>query len=143
MKTVKLLALAAIMLGFLLHKFYYYDPIYGCQITIIPSFLPSNNNTKEVIKMIKEGSPDDYIRLCRYVRVINKNPSCGGLDGGCFKSSKPRTIYTGNDQVNIAISAATLIHETCHAIQGAEGRTLNESECYAAMHAYLKAVTIF
>jgi len=143
MKTVKLLVLATIIFGFLLYKFYYYDPAYGCQITIIPSFLPSNTNTKTILKMIKKGSPDDYLRLCKYVRVINKNPSCGGLDGGCFKPSKPKTIYTGNDQANIALSASILVHETCHAIQATERSRLSEPECYSVSNRYLNEVTVY
>jgi len=91
--------------------------------------------------MIKHGAPDDYSRICHYVSVINKNPSCGGLDGGCFQPSKPRTIYIGNDQANIAMSGAIVIHEVCHAIQAAEKRPLKETECYSVGNYYLKSVT--
>ena len=143
MKVLKWVALSAILIGFLIYKFYYYDPVYGCQITIIPSFLPSNNDTKTILKMIREGSPDDYLRICEYVRVINKNPSCGGLDGGCYKPSKPYTIYIGNDQRNIAMAAYTIIHETCHALQVQDGRNLSETECYKIGASYLRAVTLY
>lgn len=141
MKIVKLLILLGLLIGFLYNKFYYYDPAGNCRILIIPTFLPSNNSTKDILKMIKSGSPDDYLRICQYVSVINKNPSCGGFDGGCFKPSKPRTIYTGNDQGNIALSGSVIVHETCHAIQAAEGKRINERECYKAGNSYLRAVT--
>jgi len=141
MKKVKLLILAFLLLLFLLSKFFYYDPNFGCNIFIVPSFLPSNNNTKNILKMIKKGAPDDYLRICQYVSVINKNPSCGGLDGGCFQPTKPRTIYIGNDQGNIAMSGALVIHEVCHAIQASEKRPMTERECYSAGNSYLNIVT--
>ncbi len=141
MKKLKLLLLFLLIALFLVYKFFYYDSDFGCKITIIPTFLPSNTNTKSVLKMIKYGAPDDYMRICQYVSIINKNPSCGGFDGGCFQSSKPRTIYIGNDQSNIAMSGAIIVHETCHAIQAAERRAMTERECYAAGNTYLNTVT--
>jgi len=115
-KYIKLLILF-ILLGFYTYaNFYYFDPEAGCKITIIPTFLPSNYNTKDMLKIIKRAAPDDYMRVCQYVTTINKNPSCGGFDGGCFQPSKPGVIYIGNDQGNIALAAAIIVHETCHAI---------------------------
>lgn len=140
---MKLLTLL-ILLGFFAYsKFYYFDPEYGCSITIIPTFLPSNYDTKEILRMIKKGSPDDYLRICKYIKFINKNPSCGGFDGGCFQTSKPGMIYIGNDQGNIAYAAAIVVHETCHAIQGAEHKRLGERECYTQGYEYLQTVTQF
>ena len=141
MKKLKLLILFFLLGLFLYSKFYYYDPSFGCNIVIIPAFLPSNNDTKQILKMIKSGAPDDYMRICKYVSIINKNPSCGGFDGGCFQPSKPRTIYIGNDQSNIAMSGALVIHEMCHAIQAAERRSMSERECYTAGNSYLNTVT--
>ena len=144
MKKYFRLLILLLLFGFYAYsKFYYFDPEYGCKITIIPTFLPSNYNTKEVLKIIKQGSPDDYMRICRYVKVINKNPSCGGFDGGCFQPSKPGMIYIGNDQGNIALAAAIVVHETCHAIQGYEHRRLSEIECYSQGNSFLNYVTQF
>ena len=142
-RFLKILCLL-ILLGFYAYSsFYYFDPDFGCRITIIPTFLPSNYNTKEILKLIKQGAPDDYMRVCSYIKVINKNPSCGGFDGGCFQPSKPGVIYIGNDQGNIALAAALVVHETCHAIQGSEQRRLDERECYSQGNAFITVVTQF
>ena len=142
-KYIRLLILL-ILLGFYAYSnFYYFDPDYGCKITIIPTFLPSNYNAKEILKIIKKGAPDDYMRVCRYVTTINKNPSCGGFDGGCFQPSRPGVIYIGNDQGNIALAAAIIVHETCHAIQGSQQQQLHETECYAQGNSFLNTVTQF
>ncbi len=140
-KLFRLLLIVSIILTYIYSNFYYFDPSYGCRIAIVPTFLPSNYNTKEILKILKKGSPDDYARVCKYVSVINKNPSCGGFDGGCFQPSKPRTIYIGNDQGNIALASALIVHETCHAIQGSQKKQLIESECYSQGNAFLEIVT--
>lgn len=137
--------LSLVMLaGYLIYKnFFYIDPDYNCYIKVIPTFLPSNFNTQQVIKLLKDSSKDEYKNLCKYVSVINKNPSCGGFDGGCFEPSKPRTIYIGNDQGNIALAAALLVHETCHAKQSYEYGALEEASCYAAGNNFIKQITIY
>ncbi len=142
MKKFVRLLIFLLLFGFYAYsRFYYFDPEYGCKITIIPTFLPSNYNTKEVLNIIKRGSPDDYWRVCQFVSVINKNPSCGGFDGGCFQPSKPGMIYIGNDQGNIALAAAIVVHETCHAIQGHNQMPLREPDCYAQGNLFLNYVT--
>ena len=128
---------------FVYSHFIYIDQSNECKIVIVPTLIPSNSNTKRVIKMIKEGSPEDYSDLCAHVSIINKNPGCGGLDGGCYYYDQPRTIFVGNDQGNIALAGAIIVHETCHAIQGQEGRQISESECYTAGNRYMNAVTLY
>lgn len=144
MKKALTILLLVIGLGFFIYKnFLYIDPDYNCYIKVIPTFLPSNFNTKEVINLVKQGDVEEYKKLCRYVSTINKNPSCGGFDGGCFQPSKPRTIYIGNDQGNIALAAALVVHETCHAVQGYEKGSLSESECYLEGNTFLDEITIY
>lgn len=140
-RFLKLLVIVLLLGAYAYTKFYYFDPENGCKIAIIPTFLPSNYDTKDILRIIKRGAPDDYMRVCAYVSVINKNPSCGGFDGGCFQPSKPGMIYIGNDQGNIALAAALVVHETCHAIQGSEQRRLDERECYSQGNAFLTTVT--
>jgi hypothetical protein len=144
MKKALLILLLVIGLGFFIYQnFLYIDPEYNCYIKVIPTFLPSNFNTKEVIGLVKQGDIKEYEKLCRYVSTINKNPSCGGFDGGCFEPTKPRTIYIGNDQGNIALAAALVVHETCHAEQGYEKGRLGEGECYEIGNKFLDDITIY
>ena len=144
MKKVLAILLLVIGLGFFVYKnFLYVDTDYNCYIKVIPTFLPSNFNTKEVIQIIKQGDIKEYKKLCKYVSTINKNPSCGGFDGGCFQPSRPRTIYIGNDQGNIALAASIVVHETCHAIQGYEHGKLSEPECYDVGYRFLDEITIY
>jgi len=142
-KLSKILLLILVIGFYAYSNFYYYDPEFGCRITIIPTFLPSNYNTKEILNIVKQGSTDDYMRVCSYIKTINKNPSCGGFDGGCYQVSKPGTIFIGNDQGNIALAAALIVHETCHAIQGTELRKLDERECYSQGNDFLSVITQF
>lgn len=144
---MKKIILPILILGglgyFIFNQFFYIDPQYGCRITVIPSFAPSNNKTKEVLTTIKYGSPTHYKLVCEYVTFIDKNPTCGGFDGGCFHPNKPTTIHIGNDQGNLALAAALVVHETCHAIQGHEKRIFSEPECYKMGAEFLETVTKF
>ena len=135
--------LTIIVVGYFIYtQFFHLDIQNNCAIFLMPTFQPSNLSTKETVTFLKNSSHEDYTILCKHVNVINKNASCGGLDGGCYQPSSPKTIYIGNDQNNIALAAALLVHETCHAIQGQENRTLNEGDCYKAGAEYLKKVTL-
>ncbi|MFC1722407.1 hypothetical protein ACFL0C_02020 [Patescibacteria group bacterium] len=142
-KFVLITSLLILFLYFLYSNYYHYDPENNCSIKIIPSFMPSNFNTKNIIKLIKYSSPDSYKQLCQHVTTINKNPSCGGFDGGCYEYNKPNTIYIGNDQGNIALAAALVMHETCHAMQGQDKRPFSEQECYKMGNTFLKDVTMY
>ncbi len=142
-KYLKILLIFVLLGIYVYSKFVYLDPDYNCSIKVIPNFMPSNFDTKKIIKIVKSGSEEEYKKLCQYVNTINKNPSCGGFDGGCYELERPGTIYIGNDQGNIALAAALLVHETCHAIQAYENRTLGESECYTAGNNFLQEITIY
>lgn len=141
-KILKISIPLLILLIFLVNSFFYADYRGDCYIRIVPSFLPSNLNTKRIIKVLKYGSPDDYRLLCKHVNVINKNPSCGGFDGGCYVPTKAKTIYIGNDQGNLALSAALIVHETCHAIQGQTNKQYSEQECYTKGAEFLETIVI-
>ena len=141
-KVVKKFFFIGLILGLIYHFFIYFDFSNSCLIGFIPTFGPSNVNTKTAIKLIKHSSPSDYNLVCKYVNVIDKNPSCGGFDGGCFHSDSPKKIYIGNDQDTLPFTAAIIIHETCHAIQNAEGRSITEDECYKKHHEFMENITV-
>ncbi|RJR27353.1 hypothetical protein C4561_02250 [candidate division WWE3 bacterium] len=130
-----------VILFLIYYWFLYIDIKEKCVFVLVPTFQPSNLSTKETINFLKESSAEEYKNLCIHVSAINKNPACGGFDGGCYEPNKTRTIYVGNDQNNIALAAAILVHETCHAIQGQKGLPLAEGECYAAGSHYLNSIT--
>ncbi len=140
-KILKFIFLFVLFGLFVYHFFIYFDKDNKCFITIIPSYLPSNLDTKEAIRIIKYATPDNYQKLCTNIEVIDMNPSCGGFDGGCFRASKPQKIYVGNDQSNPAVGSAIIIHEMCHAMQAREGRYLDEVECYEKSTVFLDSVT--
>lgn len=145
MKKKKILALfleVFIVLCIFLYFFTYIDVKNSCYILIIPTYLPSNISTKKVIKLIKNASPDDYCTLCSYINVINKNISCGGFDGGCYEQINPRTIFLGNDQNSLALSAAIVIHELCHREQARQGRQFSELECYKKGSEFLENIVV-
>ncbi len=93
-KVVLLLTIVGLTL-YTLSAFFYIDFEREdfCVIKVLPSFLISNLDIKGSLSLIKHASPTDYAEVCKRVRVINKNPGCGGLDGGCFYENKPSTIY--------------------------------------------------
>lgn len=145
MKKVLVMLLIFLSSTFVLSRFYYVDFEHQeyCVIRVVPSFLLSNLDLRGALRLIKYASPEDYAEVCSRVRVINKNPGCGGLDGGCFYENKPDVIYIGNDQGNIAFAADLILHETCHARQYNEGRPLLEQECYKVGKLFLDKVTVY
>lgn len=145
MKKVLIIIVVFGALTFTLSRFFYIDLKHEnkCVIRVVPSFLLSNLDLKGALSLIKHASPEDYTEVCNRVRVINKNPGCGGLDGGCFYENKPDVIYIGNDQGNIAFAADLILHETCHARQYSEGRTLLEGECYKIGKEFLEKITVY
>ena len=140
-KTIKKILILLIVLPLIALNFIYADIDNNCYIVLVPFFMPSNFNTKEALKIIKNTSPEDYSLICENVKFINKNPGCGGFEGGCFYGVKPNAIYLGNDQVNIATAAAIIIHETCHVMQYKEGRTMSEEECHTIDSEYSQKIT--
>jgi len=132
------LAFVLLIIGAFVYKaFVYTDPSAYCSITVFPSFQPSNWDHNKVLKMLKQTAPEEYQFLCANVDSISKDVSCGGFDGGCFYSDQSRRIYIGNDQDNIAITNAVIIHELCHVRQHKEGREMEEAECYKKGAEYL------
>lgn len=142
-KFFKITLTTLILVSLVYHFFIYFDPANSCLIRIIPSFGPSNTNTKEALRLIKYASPADYALVCENVSQIDKNPSCGGFDGGCFKENQPNKIYIGNDQGNLALTSAIIVHETCHVLQNRDSKPFIEGECYAADARFLREVTIY
>ena len=141
-QLIKSLLIILFAMFLLYYWFLYIDIQEKCVFYLVPTFQPSNLSTKETINFLKSSSPNEYEKLCTHVSVINKNPACGGFDGGCYEPNKKRTIFVGNDQNNIALAAAILVHETCHAIQGQKGLPLSEGECYRAGSSYLNEITL-
>lgn len=141
LKFAKILLLLLLISYYVYENFIYFDKDNGCFIKILPSFMLSNSNTKEVIKVIKYSSYEDYQRLCKYVRTIDKNPSCGGLDGGCYEDNKPNTIFVGSDQGNLGLAASIIVHEVCHAKQASDNVPISEYECYKEGYDFLTKIT--
>jgi hypothetical protein len=135
-KLFSLLALLFVI-AYMLQAFYYVDLDNKCYIRVVPTILPSNWSAKEIIGILKATSPENYEYLCKNITSFDKNQSCGGADGGCFYSASKKKIYIGNDQNNVVLTAAIIVHELCHARQAAEGRRMDESECYREGWDYL------
>jgi hypothetical protein len=142
-KVAKIALTVVLSLWFLVYVFLYIDIKNRCFIFTIPTYLPSNIKTKRVIKFIKKASPQDYENLCTNIRTIDKNISCGGFDGGCYQERKPDKIYLGNDQANLALSAAIVIHEVCHRLQAKENRPFSELECYTKGADFMADVVVY
>jgi hypothetical protein len=132
-----------LLIFLIFHFFLYIDIKNGCFIGIIPSLLPGNLSVKKMVKVIKLTSPDNYELLCSDVRIINKNVSCGGFDGGCYESRKPKSIYIGNDQNNLGLGAAILIHELCHREQLKHNRPFIEEECYKKGWEFMQNIVVY
>ena len=140
-KKIIKISITTIFLVFVLFKvFVYMDLSSGCFIFTIPTYLPTNVSTK---KHIKFASPDDYNTLCSDIRVINKNISCGGFDGGCYEKRKPNTIFLGNDQDNLGLSSAIVIHELCHRQQAKDSKSFSELECYKRGGEFLEDIVAY
>jgi hypothetical protein len=129
-----------IISAFVYKAFVYTDSASNCSITVIPSFQPSNWDHTKVFNMLKQTAPDEYQFMCANVTSVSKDMSCGGFDGGCFYTEHSKRIYIGNDQDNIAITNAVIIHELCHVRQYKEGREMEETECYKKGSDYLSGL---
>ena len=127
----------------------YDDWLDGCHINIQFSLLDWNNlEVKNAINFIKNKSPDDYKKVCQNVSDIELFLPCDFSAGGCFRDDKPRQIgvYTmrrdGKNQPSYL--AAVIVHETCHAIQKAQNRSMDnrEPECYRKGYQFLRSAGI-
>jgi hypothetical protein len=143
MRFTKIILLLITIAIFFVSKFLYIDSEYNCTIFTVPFILPTNISTKEVLKFLKQTDKEEYKDVCTKVKKINKYPACGGLDGGCYYLKNNGTIFIGNDQGNIALASAVVIHEKCHLEQHIEGRGLSESECNEDMWNYIEKITIY
>jgi hypothetical protein len=139
-KWFKILFVLLIIGAFVYKNFVYTDEQYYCSIKVLPSFQPSNWDFRKVFTLLKQTAPEEYKYMCANVSTISKDMSCGGFDGGCYYTEQRRTLYIGNDQDNIAVTVAVIIHELCHARQNNEGRPLIESECYQKAAVYLNGL---
>ncbi|PIR43092.1 hypothetical protein COV24_04655 [candidate division WWE3 bacterium CG10_big_fil_rev_8_21_14_0_10_32_10] len=131
----KIYIVLVLFLGLLLiyKLFFYVDIQNSCFIKIYPSFLElSNANIKRAIKILKQGSIEDYNDLCTNVTTINPNLGCGGFDGGCYYQNQHHTIYVSTHQRDVLWSVGVIVHETCHVMQAEQNKPLNETECYTA-----------
>ena len=127
----------------------YDDFTNGCHIKIQYSLLELNNlEIKSALNFIREKSPKDYEKVCRYVKKIDLYLPCSSSNAGCFWDSDPQQIgvYTlkrdrNNDP---SFTASVIYHETCHAIQVAENRTNGEreTECYRESYRFLREVGV-
>ena len=144
-KLIKIIIVFILMAVCYLKFFYYLDFQNDCCIKIRMSWLEwSNLSIKRALTTLKHGSPEDYKKVCEHVRVINPNYACGGFEGGCFYvGADPYEIHVSTSQRTLAWTIAVIVHETCHAIQFQEGRTLEERECYAADDRILKKLVEF
>jgi len=142
----KIVVFSLFVLYFLFHYFIYWDPREGCFIQIKPAFLEFTNlDMKRALKALKYGSPEDYRTVCRNVETINPVIGCGGFGGGCYyqgrsKTSASREIHVSTAKDDLVTAMAVMVHETCHAIQAKEGRSLDEQECYLADDKTLRQV---
>lgn len=115
-----------------------------CRITIIPTFLPSNLDTKQSIIIVKNVDPDSYAYLCANIKYINKSANCGKYDYGCFTpGGRVDTIYIGNDETNPILEAASIVHQICHVKQLVDGKSLLEKECSYAANLFLQKAIIY
>jgi hypothetical protein len=121
-----------------------------CLIGLRPSLVGYDNRTvKRALETLRQGSPEDYRRVCAHVATINPNPSCGGFGGGCFWHGQDRGSRASIDvstEHGLIWTVAILVHETCHARQFHEGRPPRfdlEQECYAEDDRVLRALVQF
>lgn len=132
---VFLLFLVGGFVYFYFHFFVYYDASNNCRISIKLSMLEwSNLNIKKALGVLKYGSPEDYKLVCKNIKKINPNISCGGWQGGCFhpnSGDKAEIDVSTAHGDFLAWTAGVIVHETCHYVQYKEGRDLDETECYA------------
>lgn len=129
-RYLKILIWIIIFGGLYYRYFFYLDLANGCHISILPSLELSNLNIKEALAVLKRVTPDDYRDVCQYVTRVNPNFSCGGIGGGCAFRNIPKSIDISTSMDDLAWSAAIIVHETCHAKQFQQGRSVSEDECY-------------
>lgn len=146
-KIINFLIIASLAALFYGRYFRYDDWRNNCHLAIKPSLLElSAINIKQAIRVLKNAQPEEYARLCAYVDTINPNLGCGGFGGGCFytgeMTKKEITISTSR-QSSLSATAGIIAHETCHAIQYAQNRPLNEAECYAIDDKVFRELTRF
>lgn len=125
--------------------FRYDDWTGGCHIGIKISLLEWNNlEQKRALKLIRNKSPEDYKKVCAYVDTISPDLPCGGSGGGCFREDNPKQIEvsTLGHRGDSAITAAMIIHETCHSIQREEKKPYSEPECYGEMNRFLNYIGV-
>ncbi|EKD99498.1 MAG: hypothetical protein ACD_22C00241G0004 [uncultured bacterium] len=126
---------------FIYSNFFYISPRDGCFITILPSFLEFNNKTVlEAITILKNASNQNYVDLCKNVKVINPNPNCGGYNGGCFYLGQTNKIHVNISNNNPSLTAAVITHEVCHLLQSANNNPLSEDECYRKDDSVLREI---
>lgn len=142
-KLLKIFFIIFFLFAFIYNSFLYVDIPNRCFVKIIPSiaFEFSNGNIKRAIKILRYGSPSDYQDFCKHVDTIDANIDCGGWEGGCFRHGKKIAISTSRNTV--AWTAAIIVHETCHAMQNAQRRDSDETECYAADGRILESIIQF
>lgn len=146
--TLKKLLSLCVFLGIIglifYHFFLYIDVSNGCFITIRPSILEfSNLAMKKAIKTLKYASPIDYQTVCRHVKTIDPNPSCGGRGGGCFYSNRPGSISISTDYKTLAYAMNIIVHETCHQIQFEKNGVYSEYECHKAGGGLLRKIIVY
>lgn len=139
-KIVKILITILIIGFFFFRYFFYMDIKHDCYISILPSLELSNVNIGNALGILKRVSFDDYKEVCRYVTKVNPNFSCGGMGGGCAYQSIPKTIDISTSMDDLAWSAAIIAHETCHAKQFQEQKTISEDECYKVDDRIIKKI---
>jgi|GEM_PF-1867363 len=127
-----------------------YDDFFnGCHIKIQFSLLNWNNlEIKKAIQFIKRKQPDDYEKICRYVKNIDLYLPCSFSAAGCFRNNSPGTIgvytYQHDENNDPSYTAAIIVHETCHAIQYDEGRINGdrETECYREDQRFFREIGV-
>ncbi len=146
MKKLLIFAFLILFGAYVATRFYYFDLSQPnkCIVKIFPSFMPSNFNTREVLRFVKKNDPENYGLLCNNVTKINKNPKCGGIfHGGCVYNNEPTVIHLNNDLKNVATVGSVIVHEICHVLQIKENRQIEEPECYAVGEQFLQKVIMY
>lgn len=114
-----------------LNNFLYVDIFEPCFIPIYPSWFELSNATiKQAMGVIKKVSLQNYHNICKRVRAINPNMSCGIWNGGCFSWGQPFNTIDVSASRNLIWMAEVISHEACHVQQHDEGRPGDENECW-------------
>ena len=144
------LGVFAILVVLVARYFVWVDVGARCVIGIRPSLVGYDNSTvKRALETLRNGSPEDYRKVCVHVGSINPNPSCGGFGGGCFwhgQNARGRASIDVSTEHGLIWTVAIVVHETCHAIQSHEGRPPgfdHEDECYNEDHRIMRALVQF